>query len=816
MEETDREISNFNEIPSSNVKDIAYESSDNNPAPTENSKGLPTVRKDADLNERQRTFDESKTKWLEEAKNFSDSESCFWSEVQYVNQCEEMNNCLDNLLSNGMTTVYVSVSKLFKSFRSVFAGNQKLKNKVFELVSETRSIQKRNEHLEERISEKEERIQNLERLVDSDINRIQMIERTKFELESQLEDSQRKCKEIEEKSQAKKEDPRKEREILFEKYSGALKEIDILNLKLTASRIESERLEAERERSQTAQNELQDEIRSLRTKVETLSRQRDEAHIGFLSRNKEAQRQLDLTESLKREIQSLKVELDATRNKSKILMNDLKSCENKLREATRHCNLLNKNLAARQFHLTVLKTQKEKLEEAVKEKKDEAESLKTMRRRNAAMKTQETVYYDIKKEIGSFHRQSQELQKKIRFLEDEKQKMLIEISQMTQVHSDIQNQLQLLKQNGIAKDQEISRLKEEIEKLKERNRFHSNNEYDARKQLQKTKEKLKEALHIQHHFTDNIQQQIDQIRNFEDRVQTLQKQVIALKVTNNDIKCTLKQLERQNGELTAEVECKDRDYKSTLQLLEKTEHELKVSKEKIKSLLSEKSAAELKITENHKELTKKNELAESLADGLAKLKNILKDKESEIKICRVELESLKRSLSVTRKQLQEKESIQKQLVKVQNLFDGERLKCKVLEEELQKSRNVHRWRFLEGTDTPIQYLMLKSVHLQKMLTRKSNLLSRKENELKNKDKLIEELTANKMKGSELDAQKELWSCQKELSKCKNEIKCLLEIAAGHELPSGDDKQKQEGMLRTSRLWPFFHSSSIKRWMGKNR
>ncbi|XP_055950976.1 uncharacterized protein LOC129985086 [Argiope bruennichi] len=377
MEETDREISNFNEIPSSNVKDIAYESSDNNPAPTENSKGLPTVRKDADLNERQRTFDESKTKWLEEAKNFSDSESCFWSEVQYVNQCEEMNNCLDNLLSNGMTTVYVSVSKLFKSFRSVFAGNQKLKNKVFELVSETRSIQKRNEHLEERISEKEERIQNLERLVDSDINRIQMIERTKFELESQLEDSQRKCKEIEEKSQAKKEDPRKEREILFEKYSGALKEIDILNLKLTASRIESERLEAERERSQTAQNELQDEIRSLRTKVETLSRQRDEAHIGFLSRNKEAQRQLDLTESLKREIQSLKVELDATRNKSKILMNDLKSCENKLREATRHCNLLNKNLAARQFHLTVLKTQKEKLEEAVKEKKDEAESLKT-------------------------------------------------------------------------------------------------------------------------------------------------------------------------------------------------------------------------------------------------------------------------------------------------------------------------------------------------------------------------------------------------------------------------------------------------------
>ncbi|XP_055950980.1 cilia- and flagella-associated protein 58-like [Argiope bruennichi] len=366
-----------------------------------------------------------------------------------------------------------------------------------------------------------------------------------------------------------------------------------------------------------------------------------------------------------------------------------------------------------------------------------------MRRRNAAMKTQETVYYDIKKEIGSFHRQSQELQKKIRFLEDEKQKMLIEISQMTQVHSDIQNQLQLLKQNGIAKDQEISRLKEEIEKLKERNRFHSNNEYDARKQLQKTKEKLKEALHIQHHFTDNIQQQIDQIRNFEDRVQTLQKQVIALKVTNNDIKCTLKQLERQNGELTAEVECKDRDYKSTLQLLEKTEHELKVSKEKIKSLLSEKSAAELKITENHKELTKKNELAESLAD-------------------------------VTRKQLQEKESIQKQLVKVQNLFDGERLKCKVLEEELQKSRNVHRWRFLEGTDTPIQYLMLKSVHLQKMLTRKSNLLSRKENELKNKDKLIEELTANKMKGSELDAQKELWSCQKELSKCKNEIKCLLE------------------------------------------
>ncbi|GBM60961.1 hypothetical protein AVEN_90165-1 [Araneus ventricosus] len=858
MEETNTEIPSLTEISSSNEMDVKLASSDHNPVSaanekrelsSDNSKEREKIREETDSKERQNSFAGLKTKWLCEAESFSDSESFLWSKVQYVNQCEDANNCLNYLLSNEMTTVYASVSKLFKSFRSVFASNQKLKNKVFELASQTRSIQKQNEEFEGKVSEREGRIQHLERLVDANISRIQAAEKAKLELESQLEDLRRKREEVDKESQARNETADLQKGSLFQKYGGALKEIDILTLQLTASRNEKERLQAENERSQNVQNELRAEIRALREELEALSRQREEAQIGLLSRNKEAQRQLELTESLKREVQSLKVDLDAARNKSKGLMNDLKSCESKLKDATRHCNLLNKNLAARQFHLTVLKTQKAKLEECCKEKHDEAESLKsamskvtsmkndlarrvslfgqklanlelekqrgsssfqqeerdivwrreagknkeigllkleikklhielnsaseTLKRRTASLKTQETVCAEAKKEVVFFHRESQELKKKIRFLEDEKQKMSTEISQLTTVHSDMQNQLQTMEQNDIAKDQEISLLKQDIEKGKERIRFYSNNEYATRKQLQKTKDKLREALSLHQAFTESTQQQIERIRKFEDHVQMLQKQVIALKVTNNDVKCTMKQLERQNSELSAQVECKERDYKGTLKTLEETGHELEVAKVKIQCLSVEKSRAEYKLAENQKELAKKKEQAECLAIDFSKVENAVKEKENEIQIFKVEVESLRRSLSVAKKELQERESMQKQLVKAQTLFDGERLKCKALEEELQRPRNLHRWRSLEGTDTPIQHLMLKCVHLQKMLMKKSNLLSKKENELRNKEKVIEELAADRKRRSELEAQKKLWSCQKELSDCKNEIKCLL-------------------------------------------
>ncbi|GFY62632.1 hypothetical protein TNIN_105891 [Trichonephila inaurata madagascariensis] len=91
---------------------------------------------------------------------------------------------------------------------------------------------------------------------------------------------------------------------------------------------------------------------------------------------------------------------------------------------------------------------------------------------------------------------------------------------------------------------------------------------------------------------------------------------------------------------------------------------------------------------------------------------------------------------------------------------------------------------LSGTEIPEKYLMLKCVHLQKLLTKKSDLLTKKENELANKEKMIEELLADKKKREDTNIEKKLWSCQKELSDCKREIKCLLGEKLVYESVSG--------------------------------
>ncbi|GFS41754.1 uncharacterized protein NPIL_251581 [Nephila pilipes] len=778
--------------------------------------------------------------WLNELAENVDKEPFLLTKTAFVTQCSEISECLNYLLSSEMTNAYVSMSQLFKTFRLIYSSNQKLRNKTFELMAQTQTMSKLNDQLVTQVLKRDEKIKYLEVHFEEHRGRTHLAEKSKFEIELKLKELEAKYKEKSLKRSEKIEDP-----------DLSASEIDVLYSELNVSRNKVKSLENEVQQSKEVDNELREEIKVLNKKLENISQKRQEAQVATLAKSDELQQQLEFTKSLQQKIESLKTDLEASKKESENLVKELKISETRLKETSYNSLLLKKNIGARQFHLTVMKTKNEKLEQINKEKqlensrlemllskvtvskndltrkvdileqklrevhyvakekeqtttfqKQEIEIIKktesnkdktirqlkedlrkfrveycclleSMKKQSGRLKGQETLCWDLKKDLEFNQQETNELKIKINLLEDKNAKLSSQILELSATKSGLEDHILSLDQSNKTKSEEIFKLKQELAQEKEDSRFSHNAEYDTKKQLEITKVKLKEVLHFQHAFTESTQQQMSRIKILENQILKLQKEVNHLVIQNNNVRCTLSQLQSRNKELCKNLESKERDHLNTLKTLEETERELEFKKHKYHSLAAEKSTSDLKLSEKIKELAKKNENIEQLAFEISKINQAVSQKENEIKLCKTEIQELHRVQNIARNQLQEKEYLKKEIVVLNNLLASEKLKSKTTEEELQKPINMHRWRMLSGSEMPQKYLMLKCINLQKLLTRKSDVLTKKENELTNKEKVIEELQADKKKREDLNVEKKLWLCQKELSDCKKEIKCLL-------------------------------------------
>ncbi|GFR16138.1 uncharacterized protein TNCT_383571 [Trichonephila clavata] len=789
--------------------------------------------------------------WLKELDESLDKEPFLLSKPGFVTQCNETAKCLNYLLSNELTTVYASVSQLFKTFRSVFSSNQKMKNKTFELMAQAQAVNKLNAQLKKEIEEKDETMKRLEDHLEEDKKQKELAEKSKSELKSKLDEQQKKYAKLEEGTKMKLQD-----------NANSADEIDSLKLQLDATKSKLKSLEEKSQQFEQTEKDSQHEIKMLKQKLEHISMERHRIQASVRAQKEELQQKLNFINSLQEQIENLKLDLEASKNESENLTKEVKYFQARFQEATHDCALFKKNISARQFHVSVLKAKNDKLEQINREKQIEISKLEiklnkmTISKNDMArkveildqkvrelqtlideqkgqtliqqhemeiiMKTesnkdkeirqlkedlrknkfefnclvensknfvvrfraQENFCWELKKSLEFSRNKASEYQNKIKSLEEKVSKLSFQVLELSRSKSQLENQVYSLEKSNANKHEEIFKLKKELHQEKEDSRFSRNAEYDTKKQLEITKIKLKEVLHFQQAFSESTQQQISRIRNLENQILKLQKQVSQLHVQNQNIRCTLKQLQSRNKELSNDLESKERDYRNTSKTLDEKERELEISKRKFNALAAEKSAIDTKLTEKTKELAMKIENVELLAQEISQIKTDVTQKETEIRFFKTEIRELRRVQAITKKQLQENEYLKNEIAQLNKLLESERLKSKSTEEEIQKPNNMHRWRMLSGTEIPEKYLMLKCVHLQKLLTKKSDLLTKKENELANKEKMIEDLLADKKKREDSNIEKKLWSCQKELSDCKREIKCLLGEKLVYESVSG--------------------------------
>ncbi|GFV03379.1 uncharacterized protein TNCV_4019761 [Trichonephila clavipes] len=309
----------------------------------------------------------------------------------------------------------------------------------------------------------------------------------------------------------------------------------------------------------------------------------------------------------------------------------------------------------------------------------------------ARFRAQENFCWELKKNLEFSRTKASEYQNKIKSLEEKISKLSFQVLELSTMKSQLENQVNSLETSNANKHEEIFKLKKELHQEKEDSRFSRNAEYDTKKQYEIAKIKLKEVLHFQQAFSESTQQQISRIRNLENQVLKLQKQVSQLHIQNQNVRCTLKQLHTRNKELSNDLEFKERDYRNTSRTLEEKERDLELSKRKVNALSAEKSAIDTKLTEKTKELAIKIENIELLAQEISQIKTDVTQKEIEIRFCKTEIRELRRVQTITKKQLQENEYLKSEIAQLNKLLESERLKSKATEEEILKPNNMHRW-----------------------------------------------------------------------------------------------------------------------------
>ena len=132
----------------------------------------------------------------------------------------------------------------------------------------------------------------------------------------------------------------------------------------------------------------------------------------------------------------------------------------------------------------------------------------------------------------------------------------------------------------------------------------------------------------------------------------------------------------------------------------------------------------------------------ALKKGEAQYKNRVTD----VRYLTIQLQDMKREMTIKNGKPNEEEKFASDLARKEKELLDEKIKVKVLSEELENPLNVHRWRKLEGSDPPSYELIQKVESLQKRLIKKTELLMEKDiiiEELQKKEVILQRQTDEK-------------------------------------------------------------------------
>ncbi|NXH80952.1 CFA58 protein, partial [Edolisoma coerulescens] len=638
-----------------------------------------------------------------------------------INSLNKEISRLNNLIKERAGQEY-NVEDLLRFQEEVTEERDQLLSEVVKLRQSLTEITEQQQETEKAKNEAEESVLQLQQDIqlrqNEELREARKKEKMETELKNLLAEMDNKQAEIQKlqqqienntEEQLKVENNLREQQILNENTGKELEQLKKKTQKLTQ---ESEQQSAMiddvmRDIGQkTAQlKEAEDEAAQMRLEISKLSKMRDVLQ-NKLRTAQEQKVDADHERSmLKNQIIRLEKELETAKKQAEI---DKRTTEGLVRER----DVLNQNLikatnaTQKQIDLVKLHEQsKQNLEAEIQSYKIEAQK-------------QRKIIYQLEKERETFINEMSELKEKI--LHNMKD---LETRQMQICDYEKEIEVQGIK---LKQQQNL------CEALRSERTLYRKNLIEAKDEIAEMKMKLKSAT-----------RQLDQLKEeLKEKDTALEKAHVEHEQSENEkesLKSELLKLTKQAMETKAYIENQEAEEKKLLKIIAEADAERLKQKKEFDKVLCERHALGTQLIRRNDEvalLYEKIKIQQAILNrGEAEYRQRMED----MRILKLEIKKLRREKGILGKSAANVEELRWEFNHMQKELLREQTRCKILEEELQKPLQVHRWRKLEASDPTTFELILKVQRLQKRLISKTGEVIEKEFLLQEKEKLYVEL-----------------------------------------------------------------------------
>ncbi|NXA85511.1 CFA58 protein, partial [Melanocharis versteri] len=638
-----------------------------------------------------------------------------------INSLKKEISRLNNLMKEKAGQEY-NVEDLLRFQEEVTEERDQLLSEVVKLRQSLTEITEQQQETEKAKNEAEQSVLQLQQDIqlrqNEELREARKKEKMETELKNLLAEMDNKEAEVQKlqqqienskEEQLKIENSLREQKNLNEKAGKELEQLKMKNQKLTQ---ESEQHSAMIDDvmkdigQKTAQlKEIEDEAAQMRLEISKLSKTRDVLQNKLRTAEEQRVDAEHEKSMLKNQIIRLEKELETSKKQAEI---DKRTTDGLVRER----DMLNQNLikatnaTQKQIDLVKLHEQsKQNLEAEIQNYKIEAQK-------------QRKIIYQLEKERESFIHETSELKEKVlNHMKD------LEIHQMQICDYEKEIQVQVIK---LKQQQNL------CETLRTERTLYSKNLIEAKDEIAEMKMKLKTAT-----------RQVDQLKEeLKEKEAALEKAHLEFQQSEDEkesLKAELLKMTKQALETKAYIENQEAEEKKLLKIIAEADAERLKQKKEFDKVLCERHALGTQLMRRNDEVALLYEKIKIQQAILNRGETEYRQRMEDMRILKLEIKKLRREKGILGKSVANVEELRWEFNHMQKELLREQTRCKILEEELQKPLQVHRWRKLEASDPTTYELILKVQRLQKRLISKTGEVIEKEFLLQEKEKLYVEL-----------------------------------------------------------------------------
>ncbi|NWV74523.1 CFA58 protein, partial [Dasyornis broadbenti] len=690
-----------------------------------------------------------------------------------INSLQKEISRLNNLMKERTGQEY-NVEDLLKLQEEVTEERDQLLSEVVKLRQSLAEITEQQQETEKAKNEAEQSILQLQQDIqlrqNEELREARKKEKMENELQNLLAEMDNKQVEIQKlqqqiennkEEQLKIENNLREQKILNENAGKELEQLQMKNQKLTQ---ESEQQNAMIDDvmkdigQKTAElKEREDEVAQMRLDISKLSKIREVLQTKLRAAEEQKVDGEHEKSMLKNQIIRLEKELETAKKQAEI---DKRTIDGLVRER----DMLNQNLikatdaTQKQINLVKLHEQsKQNLEGEIQSYKIEAQK-------------QRKIIYQLEKERESFIHETSELKEKVlHHMKD------LEIHQMQICDYEKEIQVQVFK---LKQQQNL------CETLRTERTLFSKNLIEAKDEIAEMKMKLRSST-----------RQVDQLKEeLKEKDAALEKAHVECQQSEDEkesLKAELLKMTKQALETKAYIENQEAEERKLLKIIAEADAERAKQKKEFDKVLCERHALGTQLIRRNDEVALLYEKIKIQQAILNRGETEYRQRMEDMRILKMEIKKLRREKGMLGKTVANVEELRFEFNHMQKELLREQTRCKILEEELQKPLQVHRWRRLEASDPTTYELILKVQRLQKRLITKTGEVIEKEFLLQEKEKLYVELRQVLARQPGPEATEQLQQYRSILREKAKQIKALSSELSMYETQSKEYKHEIE-------------------------